>query len=173
MKSAESLFPHSKPYPNFSSKHSKCRKMENFINFWAGLSWIVQKWQYMVLIQKCTIKSWMSWTAQCLNGFNWWKIEENIRAEVGGGLRPPPIGCNVKFVEKLKSWSTLKLNYWKLVKAIKKTRSNFEGLNVLTRREVEWLKMVENWKRRYISKEVKIWGMVELCPIDSHVKNWA
>ena len=114
----------------------------------------------------------MSWTAQCLNGFNWWKIEENIRAEVGGGLRPPPIGCNVKFVEKLKSWSTLKLNNWKLEEAIKKTRSNFEGLNVLTRREVEWLKMVENWKRRYMWKEVKIWGMVELCPIDSHVKKW-
>ena len=52
----------------------------------------------------------MSRTAETLNGFNSLKIEEEIMVEVGGGLRPPPIGSNVKFVEKLKSRSTLKLH---------------------------------------------------------------
>ena len=106
----------------------------------------------------------MSRTAETLNGFNSLKIEEEIMVEVGS---------NVEISQKLKSRSTLKLHGWRLVEAIKNPTSNFEGVNVPNSWKVEWLKMVENWRRRYISKEVKVWRVVEHGPIDSHVKNGA
>ena len=146
--------------------------MLNVHNIGGEFSWIVRKPQRPVKKNYIHLKDWMSWTIQAWSGVDSWRNEENILLEVGGVLQNRPIDFNVKFSKKLKSWSTLKLNNWKLVKAIKKTRSNFEGLNILKRWEVEWLKMVEIWRRRYISKVVKIWGMVEFCPIDSHVKNW-
>ena len=51
--------------------------------------------------------------------------------EVGGGLRPPPIGSNVKFVEKLKICSTLKLNSKKSFKVIKSKSTSQRKMNVL------------------------------------------
>ena len=111
----------------------------------------------------------MSWTFQALSWVVSWKNEENIVLEVEGVLQNCPIDFNVKFSEKLKSCSTLKLNNWKLEEAIKKTTGNFEGLNVLKRWEVEWLKKVENWRRRYISKVMS----VSTSPIDSNVKKIA
>ena len=62
----------------------------------------------------------MSWTFQALSWVVSWKNEENIVLEVEGVLQNCPIDFNVKFSQKLKSGSPLKLDNWKSVEAIEK-----------------------------------------------------
>ena len=62
----------------------------------------------------------MSWTFQALSWVVSWKNEENIMLEIEGMLQNCPIDFNVKFSQKLKSGSPLKLDSWKSVEAIEK-----------------------------------------------------